>query len=75
MVLGIIGVVVAGMVLGIIAIVLAAKARRFIAADPQRYGGKEMATAGMVLGIVGLCIWGIWFIILMVTALAAAGAH
>jgi hypothetical protein len=38
---------------GIAGIVLGSKARREIDADPQRYTGRAMATAGLVLGIVG----------------------
>jgi hypothetical protein len=38
---------------GVAGIVLGAKARREIDADPQRYTGRGMATAGLVLGIIG----------------------
>lgn len=38
---------------GIAGIVLGSKARREIDSDPQRYTGRAMATAGLVLGIVG----------------------
>lgn len=78
MVCGIVGVFVVGLILCIIAIALAAKARRYIAADPQRYGGKGMATTGLVLGIIDVCVWGLlivpWIIIAIVGA-AASGMH
>ena len=67
LVCGIIGVAVGctGLVMGIIALTNAKKARAAIAANPGVYGGEGMATAGHVLGIIGI-IWGclalIWII-------------
>lgn len=78
MVCGIVGVFVVGLVLGIIAIALAAKAKRLIAAEPLRYGGRGMATTGLVLGIIDVCVWGLiivpWIVIAIV-GMAASGAH
>ncbi len=61
MVCGIIGVAVpcSGLVLGIIALQNAKKARAAIAANPGMYGGEGMATAGHVLGIIGVIIGGL----------------
>ncbi len=76
MVCGIISVVLCwtpfiGLILGIIAIVLAAKARRAAAETPDTYT-TGMATAGLVLGIIGTVIGGIYSVIWIV-AFAAVG--
>ena len=58
MVLGIVGLVLSGVCLGglvgIAGIVLGRKARREIDAEPGRYTGRGMATAGLVTGIISL---------------------
>ena len=59
LVCGIIGVLICQIVLGPIAIAQAVGAKKRIKADP-RYTGEGMATAGFVLGIVALCLFGIW---------------
>ena len=46
-----------GLVLGIVALINARNARAAIAANPGAYSGEGMATAGHVLGIIGV-IWG-----------------
>src|SRR3954468_2256566 len=43
----------------IAAMICGAVARRWAWADPQRYGGYGMATAGMSLGAVGFGLWGL----------------
>ena len=43
-----------GGLVGIAAIVLGLKARREIDGDPARWGGRGKATAGLVMGVVGL---------------------
>jgi len=79
MVCGIVGTVVVGLVLGIIAIVLAVKARRAIAAEPERYSGQGMATTGLVLGIIDVSFYGLliifWLIIAIIGAAAATSVH
>jgi len=60
LVLGIIGIVFCGVIFGTIAIVQANSANRSINSDPM-YGGKGMATAGLVLGIVGILLNILWF--------------
>gem|GEM_PF-6595292 len=59
MVLGIIGLFVAGMILGIIALVMGLKAKKAISENPGMYGGSGKATAGIVLGIIGIVGWGL----------------
>ncbi len=66
LVCGIIGLLICGP-LAIVAIVQANKAKRLIAENPT-YGGGGMATAGLVLGIIGVIGW---VIMLMVRASAA----
>jgi len=56
MVCGIIGIFCCGIVLGIIAIVLGNGAHKRIRQRPDLYGGGGMATAGVVLGIIGFIL-------------------
>lgn len=69
LVCGIIGIVLAfgciGFILSIVAIVKANEAKKAIADDP-RYSGAGMATAGLVLGIIGLAIFGLLMISVVV---------
>lgn len=53
LVLGIVGLFICGFILGAIAIAQSQKAKANIAMNP-RYGGEGMATAGFVLGIIGI---------------------
>jgi hypothetical protein len=61
LVLGIVGVLFCGVILGIIAIVKSNEARRY--RDDPRYTGQGMATAGLVLGIIGIVIHSIALLI------------
>lgn len=56
MICGIIGIVICGP-LAIVAIVLGKQAQTEIDASMGTIGGRGQATAGFVLGIVGLVIW------------------
>jgi hypothetical protein len=69
-------------VLGILGLVICAicapfawaqglKAERAIAAEPGRYGGKGMATAGKILGIIGTVLMIIGIVVFVI--LLAAG--
>lgn len=58
LVCGIISLLFCGLIFGIIAISQASKAKRMIAENPT-YGGGGMATAGQVLGVIGLIGWAI----------------
>lgn len=60
--LGLVGVFFCGIIFGILAIVKANDATRAMAADP-RLGGRGMATAGRILGIVSLVLWGLWMLL------------
>jgi hypothetical protein len=46
-----------GMVCSILAIVFGAIQLKNIKKNPKQYGGKGMATAGLVLGIIGIVFW------------------
>jgi hypothetical protein len=59
MILGIVGVGACSLV-GIAGLVLGNKARKEIDAEPGRYSGRGMATAGFVLGIVSICFTLMW---------------
>ena len=59
MVWGILGLFFAGPILGLIAVALASQAHKAIARKPGTYGGKGMADAGMVLGIIDIITWGL----------------
>lgn len=54
LVLGIVSLVVFGIILGPIAIVLGVQAKKRIAASGGQLGGAGMATAGMILGVLGI---------------------
>ncbi len=55
-----------GIALSILAIVFGAVQLKNIKNKPKEYSGKRMATAGLVLGIVGIVIW-----VLVITLLGA----
>jgi hypothetical protein len=55
LVLGVVGLVICSYV-GIAAFIVGGRARKEILAQPQRYSGLGMATAGWVLGIVGIVL-------------------
>ncbi len=62
MVWGIVSIFFCGLILGIVAIAKSRNARNSIEEDPM-LGGGGYATAGMVLGIIGVVLWGIWILI------------
>lgn len=64
LVLGILGVFVVPLVCSILAIVLGRQAKREIEADPH-LGGDAMATAGTVLGIVGICLFAVGILLFL----------
>jgi hypothetical protein len=66
LVLGIIGILILPIVFSVLAIVFASIARREIEADPS-LGGKGLATAGLVTGIVGL-VGGLILVVLLLAA-------
>ena len=64
MILGIVGVAACSLV-GIAGLVLGNKARKEIDAEPGRYSGRGMATAGFVLGIVSVCFSVFWVLFIV----------
>jgi Domain of unknown function (DUF4190)/zinc-ribbon domain len=70
LVLGIAGVLFVPLVCSILAIVLGRQAKREIEAEP-RLSGEGMATAGSVLGIVGLCLFAIGVLLLLLLVAAS----
>ena len=66
LVLGILGLVCCGFLAGIPAIVLGRSAQREIDASGGAQSGRGMATAGFVLGIIGV-VWGVLYLILVLT--------
>ncbi|MET0928950.1 MAG: DUF4190 domain-containing protein [Aeromicrobium sp.] len=72
LVLGILSIVFCylGVLIGPVAIVLSVMASREIAAQPPgTAGGKGMATAGLVTGIIGTLIWGVLDALVLVSVL------
>ena len=61
-------------ILGIVAIQQSRKARDLIAMNPLSYGGRGMATAGLVLGIISICLGVISTIYLLVVIGSVASA-
>ena len=53
LVFGILGIFICGLIFGVLAIVKSQEAKGIIATDP-RYGGSGLATAGLILGIIGI---------------------
>lgn len=68
MILGIVGLVICPFV-GIAGLVLGNSARKEIDAEPQRYTGRGMATAGFVLGILSV-IYSVFIVLVVVLGLA-----
>jgi hypothetical protein len=64
LVLGIVGLVCCGFIAGIPAVILGNIAKKEIATSGE--GGRGMATAGLVLGIIA-CVWGVIYLILAAT--------
>lgn len=59
---GIVGLFVCGLILGGVAISKANEARALVDSQPQRYTGKGLATAGLVIGIIDIVGWGLMMI-------------
>jgi uncharacterized protein DUF4190 len=74
MILGIISFTLScGPLTGIPALILGYKSRRQIDSDPNRYDGRGMATAGIILGWIGTILCGgFWLVYLVVIVIAAA---
>jgi Domain of unknown function (DUF4190) len=62
LVLGIVSLFLFGVIAGVLAIVLGVQARKEIERDPT-VGGRGLAAAGMVLGIIGVVLWAIIILI------------
>ncbi|GGA85528.1 DUF4190 domain-containing protein [Ornithinibacillus halotolerans] len=71
LVLGILSIVIPymGLILGIIGLVLAHGALKEIVVSGQE--GRGLAIAGRVTSIVGVCIWGVFFLFLILSLLLA----
>ncbi len=57
LVFGILGFFICGFVFGWMAISNANKAKKDIAADPERYSGGGLATAGLIMGVLDIVLW------------------
>lgn len=60
MILGIVGLVCCGLVAGVGAIILSVMAKKEIEASGGQQTGASMATAGMILGIIGIALSIVW---------------
>ena len=65
---GIIGLFFCGLILGLIAISLANNAKKDIAVSGGAIGGQGLATAGFVLGIIGVVGWAIIVVMQLTSA-------
>lgn len=70
LVLGIVGVVVCG-IAAPFAWMLGKRAEQAADADPARYTGKGMATAGKILGMIGTALLALGLIIVIIVVIAA----
>ncbi|MCL2542086.1 MAG: DUF4190 domain-containing protein [Nocardioidaceae bacterium] len=77
MVLGILSIVIwcLGIPLGIVAIVFAVLARREIDESQGSLGGRGMAIAGLVTGIIGLAVCAIYWIVVVVVAASSGPTY
>ena len=57
---------------GPLALVYGNKARKEIDSSGGRLGGRGMATAGIVMGWIGIGLWALWIIIFIVSASSGA---
>jgi len=62
LVLGIVSLFIFGVICGTLAIIFGVKARNEIDRTPG-LGGRQMATAGLVLGILGVVLWAVIILI------------
>jgi Mn2+/Fe2+ NRAMP family transporter len=65
MVLGIVGVTVCPFV-GYAGLAIGSRVRKAIDAEPQRYTGRGMATAGFVLGIISIITTVLWILFVLI---------
>jgi len=69
-VLGIVGIILCS-IAAPFAWVLGKRAEEAVAANPGRYSGKDMATAGKILGIIGTVLIGVAIVVVIVIVIAA----
>jgi Domain of unknown function (DUF4190) len=70
LVLGIVGILVC-QIAAPFAWVLGKRGEQAVAADPQRYTGKDMATAGKILGIIGTVLLALAVLALVIVIIVA----
>jgi hypothetical protein len=73
LVLGICGLVVCPLVCSVLAIVFGKQAQQEIAVNPAQ-SGDGMARAGVIMGIIGLALYGVILLIYIAVIVAAAGS-
>ena len=61
-VLGLVSLFILGIILGIIAVVLGTNAKKKIAASGGMVGGQGLATAGQILGVIGIVASVLWIL-------------
>src|SRR4051812_20314086 len=74
LILGICGLAVCPIIPSILAIVFATQARAEIAESRGGLGGSSNAQVGLILGWVGLAIYGLFLIVFLLFVLVAAGS-
>ena len=68
LVTGLVSLIILPLILGLIATILSAVGLTQISKEPEKYTGKGMAIAGLVLGIIGI-VWGIFALVVNVNTL------
>jgi Domain of unknown function (DUF4190) len=68
MVCGIVGIFFFGIILGILAIVFGCIAKNKINNEPHKYKGMCQANTGVVMGIIDVALWGILFMIIILSS-------
>jgi hypothetical protein len=80
LVLGIVGAALSwcygvGLIPSIIGLVMSVKARKALAAEPAKYQGQGMATAGFVLSIIGLILSVIFVVVIVIAIIVAVSSN
>ena len=55
-----------GIICGIIGIVLSMQGRKLYRQDPTLYEGWGSLNAGFIMSIIGVCIWGLYYVYVLI---------
>jgi hypothetical protein len=60
-----------GIICGIIGIVLSMQGRKLYKQDPTIYEGWGSLNAGFIMSIIGVCIWGLYYVYVLIIGASA----